>query len=174
MSEAVTETTTTETTTMEAPQAGAAPPETFDREYVEKIRKEAAEHRTERRRLEREMEQQRTASMSEAEKAVAEAEARGRAAATSVFAQRLARSEFAAAAARRNPGYEVAYEYVNLAGMVTDDGEPDVKAITKAVERLVPAPQAGPPSFDGGPRTTSSAAPSMDALIRGHIGARAT
>jgi hypothetical protein len=122
--------------------------------------------------LERELNQFRQASMSESEKAVAEAEARGRAAASSEFGQRLARSEFAAAAARRNPTYEVAYEYVNLAGLVSDAGEPDAKAIARAVERLVPAAETGPPSFDGGPRITAPKTPDMNDLIRSKAATR--
>lgn len=166
----------------EAPPAAAAPPATGDPDALGDAGKKALDAMKAERNaassrakaLERELDQFRKASMSEAEKAVAEAEARGRASATGVFAQRLAKSEFAAAAARRNPDYEVAFEYVNLAGMVSEDGEPDAKAIAKAVERLVPAPAAGPPSFDGGARKTSSAPPSMDALIRGHIGSRSS
>ena len=123
--------------------------------------------------LERELNQFRQSSMSEAEKAVAEAEARGRAAASQEFGQKLARSELVAAAARRNPTYDLPLEYVNLSGLVGDDGEPDAKAIKAAVDRLVPAAETAPPSFDGGPRQKSSAPPSMDALIRSHIGSRA-
>lgn len=116
----------------------------------------------------RELEQQRQASMTEAERAVAEAEARGRAAAASDFGQRLARTEFAAAAARRNADFDAAraLEFVDLARFVGDDGEPDAKAITAAVERLVPEPSNRPPSFDGGARTPAPLGADMNAVLR--------
>ena len=92
------------------------------------------------KQLERELEQQRKAGMSEAEKAIAEAEKRGREEAHRVFGERLVRSEFATAAARRNPDFKTneVLDDLNLARFVGEDGEPDIKAIEKAVERLVP------------------------------------
>lgn len=117
----------------------------------------------------KELEKQRQASMTESEKAVAEAEARGRTAAASEFGKRLARTEFDAIAGRRNPDFDTAsaLEYVDLGRFVGDDGEPDSKAIASAVERLVPAPAGGVPSFDGGARQAPPAAPdSMSQLIR--------
>lgn len=104
--------------------------------------------------LERELEQVRTANLSEAERAVAEAEARGRASALTDMGKRLARSEFATVAARRNAEFDTAgaLELLDLSRFVGDDGEPNVTAITSAVERLVPLPDSRPPSFDGGVR----------------------
>lgn len=114
-----------------------------------------------------EMDKQRRASMTEAQRAVAEAEARGRTTAVSEFGKRLVRTEFDAAAARRNPDVDTAgvLEFVDLARFVGEDGEPDVKAIKAAVDRLVPAP-AGAPSFDGGVRRTASGKPDMNQIIR--------
>lgn len=112
-----------------------------------------------RKALERELEAVRTANLSEAEKAVAEAEKRGRTAARTEYGQRLVRSDFVAAAARRNPEYDAAsvLDDLNLARFLTEDGEPDTEAIAKAVERLVPT-TAGPRfgSADQGPRGGST------------------
>jgi hypothetical protein len=140
-------------------QAPEAEPETFDADYVKKLRAEAAKYRTEAKQTAAELEKQRKASMSEAEKAVAEAEARGRTAAMTEFGQRLVRSDFVAAAARRNPEYDAAsvLDDLNLARFLTEEGEPDGDAIAKAVERLVPTSNG--PKFgnaDQGPRGGST------------------
>lgn len=113
-------------------------------------------------------EQARLAAMTEAERTVAEAEARGRTAASTEFGKRLARTEFDALAGRRNPDVDTSavLEFVDLSRFVGEDGEPDTKAIQQAVERLVPAPQAGTPSFDGGTRTTAPAPQGMNGFIR--------
>lgn len=128
------------------------------------------ERAKENRKAAAELEKQRLASMSEAEKAVAEAENRGRQSAAQQFAQRLARSDFLTAAARRNPTYDAAaiLDDVNLARYVGEDGEPDSKAIEKAVERLIPQPSSEPerPSLDLGIRRTVQSGPSMNDLIR--------
>lgn len=116
------------------------------------------------------LEKQRKAAMTDAERAVAEAEERGRSAVRAEYGARLAQTEFRAAAATRNPGYDVgkALQYVNLAAFVGDDGEPDTKAIAAAVADLVPEPSgaARPPAFDGGARTTAPASADMSRLIR--------
>lgn len=156
MSENVPE--STEQATEQQPQEGGEV-KTFTEDYVKQLRSEAAKHRTEARAAAAELEKLRTASLSESEKAVAEAEQRGRLSAATEFGQRLARSAFVAEAARRNPGYDAAavLDDLNLARYVGEDGEPDSKAIAKAVERLVPAveqPSERVPSFDGGVRTT--------------------
>jgi hypothetical protein len=100
--------------------------------------------------------------MSEAERAVVEAEQRGRTAAAAEFGARLARSEFLAEAAKRNPGWDAAavLEDLNLARYIGDDGEPDTKAISKAVERIVPLaadPVTAPVSLDLGTRSAPMA-----------------
>jgi predicted secreted protein len=119
----------------------------------------------------KEAENQRKASMTEAERAVLEAEERGRLAAVTAYGQRLAQTEFRAAAAAVNPEYDVAkaLKYVNLAGLLGEDGEPDSKAIAAAVADLVPPANTGPtlpPSFDGGARQAAPAGASMSDLIR--------
>jgi len=163
------EATTEQTEAAEQPPAGSEQaPETFDAEYVAKLRKEAAKYRTDAKAAAAELEKVRTSSMSESEKAVAEAESRGRSAAASDFGKRLAKTEFDAIAGRRNPDFDTAsaLEWVDLSRFVGEDGEPDTKAIKAAVERLVPAPAGGTPSFDGGARTTAPAPAGMNGLIR--------
>ena len=115
-----------------------------------------------------ELEKQRQAAMTDAERAVSEAEARGRTAATEEFGKELARTQFDALAGRRNKDFDTAQalEFVDLGKFLGEDGRPDEKAITAAVERLVPAAQDGPPSFDGGTRTTPPAPQGMTGLIR--------
>lgn len=116
----------------------------------------------------KEFDEQRKAAMTDAERAVAEAEARGRTAATTEFGKKLAQTQFDALAGRRNPDFDTAkaLEFVDLSKFLGEDGNPDDKAISAAVERLVPAPPEGPPSFDGGSRTTAPAQQGMSQMIR--------
>lgn len=119
----------------------------------------------------KEYEAQRKAAMTEAERAVAEAEERGRMAAVATYGQRLARTEWIAEAARRNPDFDAAtaLEDINLAKFIGEDGEPDVKAIKASVGRWVqerPDGPTPPPSFDGGTRSTARTGPSMSDIIR--------
>lgn len=116
----------------------------------------------------KEFEKQRKAAMTEAERAVAEAEERGRTAAAQEFGKDLARTQFDALAGRRNKDFDTAQalEFVDLGKFLGEDGRPDSKAIEAAVERLVPAPADGPPSFDGGTRTPPPAQTGMSGLIR--------
>ena len=61
------------------------------------------------------------------------------------------------------------FDWLDLAKFVGDDGEPDTKAITAAVERLVPATPQQPRGFEHGPR--GQAAPmDMNQLIRRQAG----
>lgn len=117
-------------------------------------------------------EKQRKASMTEAEKAIADAKAAGRAEVSAEYGTRLVRSDFTTQAAKFNAGFDASaiLDDLNLAKYVGDDGEPDVKAIKAAVERLVPAPSSGPPSFDGGARTPASPAQDMNAMLRAATG----
>jgi hypothetical protein len=119
----------------------------------------------------KDLESQRKAAMTEAERAIAEAEERGRTAVRTEYGARLAQTEFRAAAAARNPGYDVAKAlgYVDLSKFVGEDGEPDTKAIAAAVADLVPEGSTGPtppPSFDGGTRQSAPAGVGMSQLIR--------
>lgn len=144
-----------------APETPAEPPQegaeakTFDADYVEKLRKENAAHRTEKNALAKELEDVRKSSMSEAEKAVAEAEARGRTTAATEFGKRLATSEIRAEAASAGADITGVFDYIDLTRFVGEDGEPDTKAI-KAFVGALPTKEMPPPSFDGGSRTPPS------------------
>lgn len=107
-------------------------------------------------------------AMSEQERAIEEAKQSARTEVATTYGKRLARTEFDALAGRRNPDFDTAsaLEFVDLGKFLSEDGEPDTKAITAAVERLVPAPTDGPPSFDGGTRTPPPAQQGMTGLIR--------
>lgn len=151
----------------EQPAPEAEQPKTYDEAYVSKLREEAAKYRTKLR----EEEQARRASMTESERAVAEAREAGAAEVRSQYGTRLARTQWEAEAARRNPGYDAAgaLEDLNLAKFIGEDGEPDAKAIAASVARLVPEASNGPtptPSFDGGTRQPPQAAVGMTQLIR--------
>jgi uncharacterized heparinase superfamily protein len=153
----------------EGEQAQAA--KTYDEEYVKALRAEAAKYRTAAKQAQTEAEKRQRESMTEAERAVAEAETRGWTSAVEALGERLVRSQFLAAAAKRNPDYdaEPLIEDLNLKKYIGDDGEPDGKGIVKAAERLVPA-RSGPPSFDGGARKSAPGAPDMNQLLRAAAG----
>jgi len=122
--------------------------------------------------LEKELASVRQSQMSESEKAVAEAEARGRTAAAAEYGKRLARSQFDALAGRRNPDFDTSgtLEFADLSKFVGEDGEPDLKVIKAAVEKWVPEATKGPPSYDGGARTTATKPPNMNEVIRSLAG----
>lgn len=116
-----------------------------------------------------ELEKAQRASMTEAEKAVAEAEERGRTSARTEYGQRLVKSDFTAAAARRNSGYDATaiLDDLNLARYIGEDGEPDQKAIEQAVTRLIPeGTGAGAVPMDLGVKQTATAPQGMTTLIR--------
>lgn len=156
----------------DASAAPAAPPSVEELQAkVEELTKEARKWETrskENHQAKTELEKQRQAAMTDAERAVAEAESRGRTAAATEFGKELAQTHFDALAGRRNPDFDTsqALEYVDLGKFLGEDGRPDQKAIQAAVERLVPAPPDGPPSFDGGTRTPPPAQQGMSGLIR--------
>jgi hypothetical protein len=148
-----------------APAPEAEQPKTYDEAYVAKLREEAAKYRTKLR----EEEQARKASMTDTERAIADAREQAASEVRTQYGTRLAQTEFRAAAAARNPSYDAAaiLEDLNLAKFIGEDGEPDSKAIAKAVQRLIPeggTPQ--PPSFDGGTRQAAPGSQSMSELIR--------
>jgi hypothetical protein len=150
------------------PETGNQPPQEPQTPPAEDFEAKWKAQQKVNRDLERKLEQARTASMNETEKAVHEAEQRGRTAANQEFGQRLATSEFNALAARRNPEFKTAdvLEYVDMSKMVGEDGEPDMKALTAAVTRLVPEAKSGSPDFGGGTRTPGTPPKDMNNLIR--------
>ncbi|MFG2165526.1 hypothetical protein [Micromonospora chersina] len=97
----------------------------------------------------KELEQFKASQMSEADRIAAEAEQRGRSAALAEVGQRLVRAEFAARSGGRIG--DDTLDDLNLAKFLTEDGEPDTKAIDKAVARLAPA-QEQEPTRKPGPR----------------------
>lgn len=138
---------------------------------LEEVTKEARKWETrskENHQAKTELEKQRQAAMTDAERAIEEAKQSARTEAATTYGKRLARTEFDALAGRRNPDFDTAsaLEYVDLGKFLGEDGEPDAKAIKAAVERLVPTPADGSPSFDGGTRTTPPAPQGMSGLIR--------
>ena len=108
----------------------------------------------------KELEQFRAAQMSETEKIAAEAEQRGRSAALAEMGQRLVRAEFAARSAGRIG--DDTLDDLNLAKFLDEDGQPDVKAIDKAVARL--APPAEQETRKPGPRPDLSQGSSSNSL----------
>lgn len=122
--------------------------------------------------LEKELNAVRASQMSESEKKEAEAEARGRSAAAAEYGKRLARTQFDALAGRRNPEFDTAgaLEFADLGKFIGEDGEPDLKVIKAAVDKWVPEPHKGPPSYDGGARTTAATPPNMNQLLKGLAG----
>jgi hypothetical protein len=119
----------------------------------------------------KELEKVRAAAMSEQERAVAEAKAAGLNEAQKANAPRLVRAELKAAAAEAGLGKDALagfLEYADLSKFVTDDGEPDEKAIAAAVKKLGGTGRR--PDFDGGARGGAAKPNDMNALIRASAG----
>lgn len=156
------------TTETQPPAAEGQPAEVDQTDWKAEARKwETRAKDNHKARLQ--LEETQKAAMTEAERAVAEAEARGRTSAKDEYGQRLAKSEFAAAAARRNPGFKIAdvLDDLNLGRFLGEDGEPDTKAIEKAVERFVPAASQSPPPMDlGNTGRTAGNGQDMNSMIR--------
>lgn len=171
MSEAAPEA-TADTPTEQQPAAPETPPSVEDLQArIDELTKESRKWETrskENHQAKTELEKQRKAAMTDAERAVAEAETRGRTAAVTEFGKELAQTQFDALAARRNKDFDTgpALEFVDLGKFLNEDGRPNTDAIKAAVERLVPAPADGPPSFDGGTRTAPPAPQGMSQIIR--------
>lgn len=161
-------------TTPAAPSDGQQSAETFDKAYVEQLRREAAKYRTEAKKASDAAEALRKSQMSEAEKAIAEAKQAGRAEAATEYGTRLARTELKAAAAAKQVDLAEVLEDLDLTRYVGDDGEPDLKRIQATVDRF--ASLASPKqaqSFDGGVRQTAKTT-DMNELIRAQVGIRAS
>lgn len=114
------------------------------------------------------------AQQTEMERAVAkareEAAQQARTEALTTVGQRLVKAEFKAEAAGKVKDLDAVLEDLNLAKFLTEDGEPDSKAIKAAVARLASvAPAETTPPFNGGPRKTAPAN-DMNALIRQRAG----
>lgn len=129
-------------------------PETFDREYVEGLRREAAERRT---------------KATELETRLGELEASHRTALDEVTAARTAAEDRATTAERRLERIEVAIAKklpLEFAERLQGD---DREALEKDADRLAALVKPAP-DFDGGPRTPAPGGKSMNDLIREKAG----
>lgn len=117
----------------------------------------------------KELEKVRADAMSETEKAVAAARAAGAAEAAQKAGPRLVRAEFRAAAAGTvdKQTLDAYLEDVDLGKFLTEDGEPDSKAIEARIKRLG---GGKPADFDGGTRTPAAKTTDMNSLIRQRAG----
>lgn len=149
------------------PATSSTDTKTFDENYVKGLRTEAAKHRTEARRLADELETLRAQSMTEAEKAVDEARKAGRAEARAELGVRLVDAEVRAAAAGRSVDVEALLEGLDRRRFMTDDDEPDTKAITAWLDRIAPAASTRQLDLGQGARNGGAAgAADMNALLR--------
>jgi hypothetical protein len=138
------DTTTVETTTDTAPEAGTetvveTTTKPAEDPRVSKANREAAEYRKRLRAAEAELEKVRQSSLTEAERAIAEAKSSARAEARAEIGQERVRDKFEALAAGRIPNLAELLDDLNLAKFLTEDGTPDTAAIDKAITRLAPA-----------------------------------
>jgi hypothetical protein len=84
---------------------------------------------------EKALETERAKGLTETERTIAEAKAAGRTEATLEAGKRLARAEIRAAAATEGIDVASVLEDLDLSRFVGEDGEPDTKAIEKAISR---------------------------------------
>jgi hypothetical protein len=117
----------------------------------------------------KELEQLKAASMSDLEKAVAQARAEARIEALREAATGRVDDAVRAAIADRSVDVEALLEGLDRSRFVTDDGEPDRKAIAAWVDRIAPKPEPSKPGFPDlgqGVRPNSSLALNGDPLLR--------
>lgn len=132
---------------------------------IQEVRREAREAKARLKAATAELEKFRAASMTETEKAVAAAKAEGATEAARAAGPRIVRAEFRAAAAGQvdKQALDAYLEDVDLTKFLTDDGEPDLKAIEARIKRLG---GGRPADFDGGARTPAARPADMNSLIR--------
>lgn len=108
--------------------------------------------------LERELGRLKQDSMSESEKAIENARLEARTSTVKELGERLARTEFKAAAAAKGVDVSDISPYIDMRQFIGDDGEPDVAQIEVAVAAFSPkqSNKPSPVSFDGGPRTPAT------------------
>ncbi len=105
--------------------------------------------------------------MTDLEKAAAEARAEGAAEARKQFGARLVDAEVRAAAAGRDKDViDGLLDGLDRSKFLTDEGEPDTKAIAKWVERVAPKQATPPLDLGQGARAGTEAAPDMNDRIR--------
>lgn len=119
----------------------------------------------------KELDDMRKASMSDQEKAISDARADAEKSAALRYGGRLVDAEIRAAAAGRNLDVPALLEGLDRSRFLTDDGEPDAKAIAKWVDRIAPPAPAKPgfPDLGQGARPTTTpadASAAMNSLLR--------
>ncbi len=117
----------------------------------------------------RELAELRQQTMTDTEKAVAVARAEARTEALREGASRIVDAEIRAAIAGRSVDVDALLEGLDRNRFVTDDGEPDRKAIIRWVDRIAPDNGRVPP-VPGGPRGASPQQQDMSSLIRRSAG----
>lgn len=95
------------------------------------------------REAEQELEQLKRQQMSDQERQIAEARDQAKKDVAAEMGDRLAAAEFRAAARGRIPALDALLEDLNLAKFLGEDGSPDLEAIQKRVDALVPAAPEG-------------------------------
>lgn len=133
---------------------------------AERSRAKAAER--ELKIAQRALEAERAKGLSEAERAIAEAERNGYTRASQEAGKRLARAEIRASAAAKGLDVTEILEDLDLARFVDENGEPDEKAISKAITKwaaIAPASARPRGEVDQGTRGTSQGA-DMNSWIR--------
>lgn len=154
----------TTTTTTQSKEA-----ETFDREYVEKLRQENASRRTAEKELQAQIEayeeekrEREKAEMTEAERAKAEAEeakAKAETAEKELINERKRNAVISEASRLKFRDPEDALVYVDLDDIkLNDDGKPHKTSVESAVKKTADDKQyliEGPGSADGGSRGTN-------------------
>lgn len=115
----------------------------------------------------RELDELRQKTMSETEKAVAAARDEGRKEAAKTLGARLVDAEVKIAVAGRGVNVDALLDGLDRTRFLTDDGEPDTKAIAQWVDKLVPAGgQLGRPDLGQGARGAPAGGGDMNALLR--------
>lgn len=160
-----------DTTDDKAPANGAADTDTDDglpdavKAVLAKERRTAREATQRARAAEKERDDIKKAHMTESEKAIADARAEGRAEAMKTTGVRLVDAEVKAAAAGRKGDVGALLEGLDRSRFLTDDGEPDSKAIAAWVDKVLPS-KAGPLDLGQGARGGSGGTTDMNQLIR--------
>lgn len=117
----------------------------------------------------KELEQVRQAAMTDTEKAVAIAKAEGRKEALSAMGARLVDAEVKAAVTGRNVNVDALLDGLDRSRFLTDDGEPDTKAIAAWVDKLAPRADTANgfrPDLGQGARGAPASGADMNSMLR--------
>lgn len=115
-----------------------------------------------------ELERAQRVSMTEQERALADARQQERAAVVAELGRDLAREQFLAAAARRNPEADgaKALGYLDLSRLLSEDGRPDPKAVEAAAADLIPEASGRPRGDVGQGARATAPTNDMNSIIR--------